>query len=763
VGSLQTAPPVGSFAGGGFELLTEIAAAAVFVLIVIAVVVVIALAILRAPPLRRRIRSRTQRWSEVPGWLSWLAGTALHMDKFSASPEVGDPEAVATMLGAQLSGAGARRPLAGVDLATTPYRTSSVLDDIAETVKGLPNGQVLAALIKLGQKLLPRSDLYVRGYLLSSPERGAGLVLSIVSDAGQVASSGTLWADVLEPYANPMGADLGAWQATDDGTDQGTNHGAQQQADPNPPLNANHGVNAVAPQKASVARPQGDVLRLAIAGAVWVQFQLLEEIGQADLSTVRNWRSASLFEVAVHDEGSRDSRGLRALYALALDRDPGNLPALFNLAVLELHAGYTTLACARLRTILDALHQEHHQAAAQGGATGAGAEKHDPLFYQAHYTLAVALQTLQLEQAQAEALATNGHPAPAAAPTTLDDTTLDDTTLNNTTLNDTTLNNTTLNNTTLNDTTLNNTTLNDTTLDNTTLENTTPDDTTPDDATPDDATPDGTTPAHPATTPDDPAPAGATVTQVTATQSTALADPPASSFADSRAQAIDEEGLAHLYQVACALERDISRTLEEAKPHADGSADSAGEARARRDAKARLQTLRRIEGPYLVMLAIRRQSGPGEARFERVGDAGAGARLAAGPFTREQVVSTLKAWEKDEEPSDAQLNPQTLAFGYIHGESPEVSYRTHYNRACYATLVAQKLATQEAAAPTEQARIEMERERGEALDWAIAKLECALEPGDLVEWATLDLSLCYLREQRATELDAVLRRYTPGG
>jgi hypothetical protein len=695
---------VGSFAGGGFELLTEIAAAAVFVLIVIAAVVVIALAILRAPPLRRRIRSRTQRWSEVPGWLSWLAGTALHMDKFSASPEVGDPEAVATMLGAQLSGTGARRPLAGVDLATTPYRTSSVLDDIAETVKGLPNGQVLAALIKLGQKLLPRSDLYVRGYLLSSPERGAGLVLSIVSDAGQVASSGTLWADVLEPYSNPMDADLSAWQ--------GTNHGAQQQADPKPTPNANHGVNAVTPQAASVARPRGDVLRLAIAGAVWVQFQLLEEIGQADLSTVRNWRSASLFEVAVHDEGSRDNRGLRALYALALDRDPGNLPALFNLAVLELHAGYTTLACARLCTILDALHQEHHRAGAQGGAAGAVAEKHDPLFYQAHYTLAVALQTLQLEQAQAEALTANGNPVPAAAPTTLNDATPDSTTLN--------------------------------------------------DATPDSTTLEDTTPAHPATTPGGPAPAGATATQVTATQGTALAGPPAASFADSRAQAIDEEGLAHLYQVACALERDISRTLEEAKPRADGSAGSAGEARARRDAKARLQTLRRIEGPYLVMLAIRRQSGPGEARFERVGDAGAGARLAAGPFTREQVVSTLKAWEEGAEPSDAQLNPQTLAFGYIYGESPEVSYRTHYNRACYATLVARKLATQEAAAPTEEARSELERERGEALNWAIAKLECALEPGDLVEWATLDLSLCYLREQRATEFEEVLRRYTPG-
>ena len=188
-----------SFAAEGFELLAGIVGAAVVIAILIAAIVVVTLAVLRIPPLRVAIRVRLQSRGRVPERLSWLAGTALHMEAFGGSPKAGDPAAVTAMLGAQLGGAGVRRPLPGVDLATTPYRTSSVLDDIAEAVKGLPRGTALAALIKVGQKLLPRYDMYLTGYLLQSPQRGSGLVLSIVTDAGTVTSSGALWADILEP------------------------------------------------------------------------------------------------------------------------------------------------------------------------------------------------------------------------------------------------------------------------------------------------------------------------------------------------------------------------------------------------------------------------------------------------------------------------------------------------------------------------------------------------------------------------------------
>jgi hypothetical protein len=574
--------PPASFASSVLGWLIAFAEAAVVLALALGVVTVIALVILRWPPLRGKIREQVRKRAEPPRWLSWLAGTALHLGAFTASPEAGDAQALAAVLSAQLGGAGARRPMAGVDLATTPYRTSSVLEDIAEAVKGLPNGKALAALIKLAQKLLPRGDLYLTGYLLRSSERGAGLVLSIVSDSGHVKSSGILWSDILEPAG---GADQAAG---------------------------------------------GDVLRLAIAGAVWAQFELLAELSDSvgPHSHTVNWRSAALFEVAVHDEGSRDSHGLRALYALALDRDPDNLPALYNLAVLELHAGLAALACMRLRTLRDALAQEGAssqttQVAGLGPAGGAAVVAtahdqlwHDPLYYQAHYTLAVALQ------APARARAANVAP--------------------------------------------------------------------------------------------------------------------------------------WLYDVARELEVDIGETSAQI---ARWRSDLA-EPRSLRDAEARLDTLKRIEGPLLVLLAIERQGQLERAGFKRMGDLSVGGQLAPTPFTREQLLATLAAWEQAPPSSAArskrELDPQTLAFGHVAGESPEVSYRVHYNRACYAAFVAERLTEQAQRATSKAQCTKAKREAGEALDWALAKLECALEPGDLAEWASNDRALAFLKQQRTDAFAALL-------
>lgn len=632
-----------SFPGSGWELLLEVSAIAVLILTSIALVVVIVLVILRLPPLRAWVRRRA-RGHDVPIWLSWVAGTALHLDTFTATPEVGDPLAVAAVLSAQLGGAGVRRPLAGVDLATTPYRSTSVLENIAEAVKGLPKGQALAALLKLGQQLLPRDDLYLRGYLLESPHRGAGLVLNIVSDRGEMTSSGTLWADILEPCrpapmpgeAGPAGAaeaeaaragPAGAARAGPAGaaTAEGGGAGAKgaeavagaaegggAAAGAGAATGAGAGAAAGAGADAAAnaggeSKPTRDVLRLALAGAAWVQFQLLEEMGQATSRYVHttNWRSASLFEVAVHDEHNRDARGLRALYALALDRDPANLPALFNLAVLELHAGSRAPACVRLRTVLAAL--------TEGEAHPGGP---DPLYYQAHYCLAAALQTQQLEA------------APAAPPTT------------------------------------------------------------------------------------------------------------------SRAE------LTGLCDVMGKLEQDIERTQALAQPPGARRARSAREIRARQDAAARLDTLVRIEGPFLVLIAMRRQSQL-DPTFASIDDP-ASAALSTATFSRAEVTATLKAWG---EGADSALNPQRLAFGHIASEAPEASYRTHYNRACYATLAAWAL--HDAPHPDDA--------QSRALDWAITELEYALEPGDLVTWAERDLALSYLKEQREDAFKEVLRRYTPGG
>jgi hypothetical protein len=579
-----------------FERLGTLTAFAVLVLTALAVVVVIALAIVRLPPLRALVH-RLARGRDVPVSLSWLAGTSLHMDTFEASPDAGDQKAVAAVLAAQLGGAGVRRPLGGVDLATTPYRSASVLDNISEAVKELPEGRALAALIKLGQQLLPRDDVYLRGYLLNSPERGAGLVLNLVSDTGQVQSSGTLWADLLEP-----GSETPA-QAAD------------RQASPQP---------AVPP----------DVLRLALAGAAWVQFQLLEELGLDDLNHVRttNWRSAALFEVAVHDEGHRSEQELRALYALALDRDPGNLPALFNLAVLELRTGLYRQAGARLERVLVGLAAvEALRRTAQPDKHNPLADARDPLYYQAHYNLAVALNAQRLHQ------------------------------------------------------------------------------------------------------------------ELTA----------------HTASVLDPMELQDLCRVARELEADIERT----ERLADGPRHTLKKQKIRnqRDARERLDILERIEGPFLVLVATRWSQLEADHNLEVPQHAGiskqaahedmhhdAAPAPAAPQFTRARVCATLAEWEHDAS-CGGPSGSRELAFNRIAGECPEVSYRTHYNRACYATLIAQRLGTAAQRAS----------EREEVLECALAELEYALEPGDMVGWAQQDPSLELLRSERKVQFDEVVQRNAP--
>jgi hypothetical protein len=674
-----------SFAAEGFELLAGVVGAAVVIAILIAAIVVATLAVLRIPPVRVAIRARLQRRGRVPEGLSWLAGTALHMEAFSGSPKAGDPAAVTAVLGAQLGGAGVRRPLPGVDLATTPYRTSSVLDDIAEAVKGLPRGTALAALIKVGQKLLPRYDMYLTGYLLQSPQRGSGLVLSIVSDAGTVTSSGALWADILEPRLGWPEPGYGAAPKTHaDPRTAGGDGGS------GPPRSGSTPERGVGNATADHGSAPSDVLRLALAGAVWVQYQLLDQLGQADFQHLHthSWRSAALFEVAVHDESSRENRDLRALYALAVDRDPDNLPALFNLAVLELHAGLTPLACVRLRTLLDGVTQEeltagHREATGHGDTSrnrGAGdgggvndreaadrgrgaaedritkarAGRHQPLFYQAQYTLAVALTTHALEAAL------------------------------------------------------------------------------------------GSTPGHDRAHGEQPAPDANGV---------AAEGPPTG----APGPAGERDVAVRLYRVTRELEEDID-DLEQLAG-GESEPDLARNIRGDAAVRERFDTLSLLEGPFLVLAATTRQEQLCQARFVSARDGAVGYRLGK-PFSRAEALSTLAAWERSGETEGAALEPQALAFGYVEGEPPEVSYRTHYNRACYATVVARRLGQQVEAAKTTGERECCEGERDEALTWAMAKLEAALEPGTLVDWASRDPSLQYLRDQKHDAFGDLLKLYT---
>lgn len=235
-----------------------------------------------------------------------LTGLALGLAKFSERPlrvepfEGGkdvDAAGVSSALSAAMTRIGSLRR-SGVDSVTAPVAASSALDAIAGGVKAAPaGGELAAALLRLGWWLLARGELQLSGRVLESEAAGPGLALTIATASGRTIERLTVWAWEFEPI-------LGESSSKQAETDR--------------------------------------LMCIATAGAVWTHFTILSDIwhlGERDLRELLQtavWRSYAFMQVGL--EG-KDHRGLdltRALYARAVDADPYNSVAQFNLASLEL-------------------------------------------------------------------------------------------------------------------------------------------------------------------------------------------------------------------------------------------------------------------------------------------------------------------------------------------------------------------------------------------------------------------------------------------
>ncbi len=313
--------------------------------------------------------------------LAKFAERPLRVEPFEGGKDV-DAAGVSSALSAAMTRIGSLRR-SGVDSVTAPVAASSALDAIAGGVKAAPAGGELAAgLLRLGWWLLARGELQLSGRVLESDAAGPGLALTIATASGRTVERLTVWAWEFEPV-------LGESPSKHAETDR--------------------------------------LMCIATAGAVWTHFTILSDIwhlGEKDLRELLQtavWRSYAFMQVGLEGKDHRSPDLTRALYARAVDADPHNVVAQFNLASLELDDAWFKdvrgAGLLRLQRVHDELDGETllscapHQSSADRLKREQALLDRDPLHYQVAYKRGASKLN---EEVVAEAKREAGHEGCAA-------------------------------------------------------------------------------------------------------------------------------------------------------------------------------------------------------------------------------------------------------------------------------------------------------------------------------------------------------------
>jgi hypothetical protein len=303
--------------------------------LVIVIPLVLAAVVSRISPLLRSLRSWTWRWqqaeavrtsqppstSRVRHWGRWLRVASAHLVRMLVWPilslrlrvedfegtlrgraverddvEIDGAGVAATVRAGMLraSATGDSTPL----FVAAPFSAAAAFSDVAAAVGDVAEKGKLAAaamrLLALVARLLGRDELVLSGRLLSSTSRGPGVALLLAHANGRVVDSRILWADTYE----------------------------------------------VAGKTTGLTDPTDRMRRVAVAAAVWTQFTALRSYGSltrgdyAETLGTAEWESYAFHQVAVRTtpEHADHDPAMRCLFAHAVDCDPDNLHARFNLA-----------------------------------------------------------------------------------------------------------------------------------------------------------------------------------------------------------------------------------------------------------------------------------------------------------------------------------------------------------------------------------------------------------------------------------------------
>ncbi len=298
----------------------------------------------------------------------------LRVEPFEGGKDL-DAAGVSSALSAAMTRIGSLRR-SGVDSVTAPVAAASALDAIAAGVKAAPaGGELAAALLRIGWWLLARGELQLSGRVLESETAGPGLALTIATASGRTLERLTIWAWEYEPA---VGESAGKHAASD------------------------------------------RLMCIATAGAVWTHFTILcevwhlreEELKQLLQTSV--WRSYAFMQVGLEGKDHRSPDITRALYARAVDADPHNSVAQFNLASLELDDHWfedvRAAGLLRLTRVHDELNGHELPNPGPPGSTNCQERQQllltrDPLHYQVAYKRgATKLNEAVIAEAEQEAV-----------------------------------------------------------------------------------------------------------------------------------------------------------------------------------------------------------------------------------------------------------------------------------------------------------------------------------------------------------------------
>lgn len=237
------------------------------------------------------------------------------------------------LVGMREEGAGpALRVVTGTDMPV----------DLPEVAKSVDVLSALAAVVSY----LPGRISSVSGRVHPAGALGEGVSLSIRGSSGRVRATTTIWARDFVRVAD-VPADIAA-----DGKD-------------------------------STAATTEVRQCLALAAAAWIAYQELQRMGPTDRSVLltQDWKSYARFLVGARVQQAGMTNLARTLYLRALDGDPRNRGALFNLAGLDIAAGADQVAEDRLEAALEELRRVE---------TDGERWRFDRLWYRARYNVEVA-------------------------------------------------------------------------------------------------------------------------------------------------------------------------------------------------------------------------------------------------------------------------------------------------------------------------------------------------------------------------------------
>jgi hypothetical protein len=248
---------------------------------------------------RQRLADAGNRWP-----LRWMRNAAvlrLEVAGFEGDVEGGPRGAdVSALLGTAISQSCGRARSFSVDRVSGPTPASQTVTSAAELLSGIPQAQVVGSILKALAPLLQGRYSQVSGRLLPAGERGAGLSVTVSPASGAIESN-TVWESFIDPV--PGGTGPEPW------------------------------------------------FRLVNPAAAWVRWQLAPRI--ADGAAEGDWRAEALFEAGAQWWASHDPTRAGVLYARAIQFDPDYLPAIHNLAVVEIWEGSYQAAVDRLSGVVE--------------------------------------------------------------------------------------------------------------------------------------------------------------------------------------------------------------------------------------------------------------------------------------------------------------------------------------------------------------------------------------------------------------------------